>query len=176
MLIKSQTILKGESFLGDNKYINSYYTWQDQEYREFMTTLLMSLRPMQADRRTVLVEELDEFTEITFIHSGKVLIGFELNRQKHYCISYKDCCVIGAYGMTFKKRAQFVYTTQTAAKGFFIRKASWCDLMDSNKNIGYKFKQNILTDYWSKILIKVRLFRRRATEKVMERNDYQEIK
>lgn len=52
-------------------------------------------------RNTILKEELDEFNEIMFVNKGKVVIGYEMNKEKRYCIQYNDKVVIGAYGITF---------------------------------------------------------------------------
>ena len=46
----------------------SYYTWVDQNYRNFMTQLLLNLEPRKDARHSILVDELDEFNEISFIN------------------------------------------------------------------------------------------------------------
>ena len=99
---------------GVNANINTnYYTWVDQNYREFMNALLTNLEPRKDAKHSILVDELDEFNEISFINKGKVVIGYEINKQRRYCIEFKDKCVIGAYGITFNKRAAFIYTALT---------------------------------------------------------------
>jgi len=100
----------------------TYYTWVDQNYRNFMTQLLLNLEPRRDPKHSILVDELDEFNEISFINQGEVVIGYEINKQRRYCIQFNNKCVIGAYGITFNKRAAFIYTALTSIEGFFIRK------------------------------------------------------
>jgi hypothetical protein len=59
------------------------------------------LEPFREKGYTVLKEELDEFNEIMYVNKGKVVIGYEVNKEKRYCIQYTDKVVIGAYGITF---------------------------------------------------------------------------
>ena len=79
----------------------NYYTWHDQDYRDFMYQLITQLEPFREKGYTVLKEELDEFNEIMYVNKGKVVIGYEINKEKRYCIQYTDKVVIGAYGITF---------------------------------------------------------------------------
>ena len=66
-----------------------------------MFQLFTSLEPRFEKKHTVVVDELDEFLDIIFVYKGKVAIGYEINKQRRYCIQYTDKCVIGAFGCTF---------------------------------------------------------------------------
>lgn len=81
----------------------------------------MSLEPRQEVKHTVLADELDEFNEITFVNKGQIVIGYEVNNQKRYCIKYTDCVVIGAYECMFKKRSNYIYAALTNIEGLFVR-------------------------------------------------------
>ena len=111
-------------------YNKTFYTWNDMEYRDFMIGVLMNLEPITYAKNTVLINELDEFSEITFINKGIVMIGYEINKEKRYCIQFNDRCVIGAYGITFNKRASFLYACKTDVEGFFIRKIKWLETVE----------------------------------------------
>lgn len=111
-------------------YNKNFYTWNDMEYRDFMIGVLMNLEPISYAKNTVLINELDEFSEITFINKGIVMIGYEINKEKRYCIQFNDRCVIGAYGITFNKRASFLYACKTDVEGFFIRKIKWLETIE----------------------------------------------
>ena len=63
-----------------------YFTWVDQNYRNFMNSLLLHLEPRRDHKHSILVDELDEFNEISFINQGEVVIGYEINKQRRYCI------------------------------------------------------------------------------------------
>jgi hypothetical protein len=90
-----------------------------------MYQLIQYLEPFREKGKTVLKEELDEFNEIMFVNKGKVMIGYEINKEKRYCIAYHDKIVIGAYGITFNQRAAFIYAALTPIEGYFIRKTNW---------------------------------------------------
>jgi len=51
-----------------------------------MITLLTKLEPISENGGTILMNELEEFGEITFITDGNVGIGYELNRIKKICL------------------------------------------------------------------------------------------
>ena len=63
-----------------------FYTWQDQDYRDFMCEVIQHLEPFLEQKHVIIANELDEFNEIIFINSGKVAVGYEINKQKRYCI------------------------------------------------------------------------------------------
>ena len=66
----------------------TFYTWQDIPYREFMMQVLRSLEPRFYKKKTIMVDELDEMLEIIFIDKGKTMIGYEINKQKRFCLQY----------------------------------------------------------------------------------------
>ena len=118
-----------------------------------------------------MIDEFDEFTLIHFVQKGMVLIGFQFNKEKKYCLKYKDKCVIGAYGASFNCRAAFIYTTQTYVEGFFIRKSNWIDCLEENPQIKVSMLKNVLLQYMTKINIKVKLAKKRALQLVENRHD-----
>jgi len=87
-----------------------------------MINLLLNLEPYIESRNVEIISELSEFNQIIFIQKGKMLVGFDFNHGKRYCLQFVDKCIIGAYGITWNQRAQFNYTSATAVNGFFIRK------------------------------------------------------
>lgn len=92
-----------------NYNANTFYTWSDTQYRDFMMQMLMRLEPRYEPAGTILVDELDEMTEIIFVYEGDINVGYEINKQKKYCFKFKDKCVIGSYGINFDQRACFIY-------------------------------------------------------------------
>ena len=84
---------KDRSFFTNAK--NSYehitrstYTWTDQSYREFMMEVLRNLEPKFERQGSIIIDELDEFDEIIFCHHGQVYLGYEINKQRRFCIKY----------------------------------------------------------------------------------------
>ena len=153
----------------------NFYTWDDAEYRDFMIGVLMNLEPIHYEKNRVLINELDEFSEITFINKGIVMIGYELNHEKRYCIQFNDRCVIGAYGITFNKRASFLYACKTDVEGFFIRKDKWLEAVEQAPLIEKVFKKNVLIDYLLNIRGKATVYKNKAIKACLERQDMQQI-
>lgn len=155
--------------------IKSYYTWNDQQYRDFVLQVLTLLEPRFEKKHTILIDELDEFNEILFFSRGQVAIGYEINKQRWYCLRYIDKSVIGAYGLTFNQRAAFIYTTLTNCHGFSIRKVNWKKILDENPEMSIILKQNVLMQYLTQVRSKVLVKKKRAIIKMSQRNDHQMI-
>jgi hypothetical protein len=62
-------------------------------------------------------------------------------------LRYKNCHPIGAYGVSFNKRTEFVYKTFSDCEGFFIRKKNWSKIMEANTVIATEFKYQLLKEY-----------------------------
>lgn len=63
-------------------------TWNDPNYREFMMMLLTRIEPRFEHKGTIIIDELTETNEVIFVSSGTILYGYEINKQKRYCIKY----------------------------------------------------------------------------------------
>ena len=96
---------------GDRKVLKTYFTWADFYYRKFINELIMILEPIQFGKNEILINELEEFNQIYFIRKGHFLVGYEMNKEKKYCLSFKNNQV--AYGMTFLKRSEAIYKTKS---------------------------------------------------------------
>jgi hypothetical protein len=51
-----------------------------------MISVLLKLEPYMEQKKVELIKEMEEFSQIIFIQKGKVLVGFEINREKRYCL------------------------------------------------------------------------------------------
>jgi len=143
--------------------IREFYTWNDAEYRDMMIGMLSNLEPIFFNKGTFIYKELDEFGEINFIQKGDVAIGFDINKQEILPIRYKDKCVVGGFGVTFKMRSQFLYKAATLCQGFFIRREKWHILLNSmDKNICHTLKQNVMIDFIWNIRSKLVYHKRKA--------------
>jgi len=87
------------------------YNWEDTVYRNFIMELVIMLESYQSPAKTILFDELAEITEVLFIGKGSVVVGYEINKLKKYCIKYENYCVIGTYEIMFNKRSEFIYTS-----------------------------------------------------------------
>jgi len=84
--------------------------------------VLMNLEPRFVKKDMELIRELEEYTEVYFFNRGTYDIGFKINYKDYFVLRYKNSNVIGAYGVTFNVRAQFLYKTCIDCEGFTIRK------------------------------------------------------
>lgn len=140
-------IIKGSKFgitkykIDGIEYCHSYYTWNDQNYREFMTCLLQNMEPCRYGKNCVIYNELDEFGFIFFMDQGSIAVGIEFNKQQHYAVKYNDKCVVGAFGITFGQRCRYIYrTARENTSGYFIRKQPWLDIMSEYKDVSKSLK------------------------------------
>lgn len=153
-----------------------YYTWEDQNYREFMIDLLSNLEPRREKKGSILFQELEEISEIFFVSQGTVDIGYELNRQRKFVLRYSDKKVaIGAYNCSFNTRSLFIYRCKTETSGYFIRKCAWMELLGKDPFIENYIKQNIEKDYNTNIEIKVLTVKEMHIAKMAKREDLKQV-
>lgn len=98
-----------------------YCTMHHQFYRDFMVKIVENLEPRYEEANTVLLDECDEINEIFFVEQGEVLIGYELNKEKRFCISKKDYAVIGGFNCIFDYESEYIYLAKSNLHGQAIR-------------------------------------------------------
>ena len=105
------------------------------------------------------MDELDECNEIIFICQGSVVVGYEINKVKKYCIKFKNNCVINAFGATFSQKSEYVYAALTDIHGFCIRLENWIEILVENPHISSILIGNVMYRYFKEIRIKCMLFK-----------------
>lgn len=75
-----------------------------------MMRLLVLLEPKFEPKWTIILNELEEVNEMTFVNKGEVVVGYEFNKQINYCIQKRNGCLIGMYGIIFNQRSEIIYT------------------------------------------------------------------
>jgi hypothetical protein len=55
-----------------------------------MLMTLQKLEPRSEKRKTILRDELEEPNEILFVYEGHVVIGYEINKERKYCLKKKN--------------------------------------------------------------------------------------
>ena len=141
-----------------------------------MISIITKLEPRFEKRKTILANELEEFNEITFITTGGIACGFDINGKKIYSIQKHDKCVVGAYEVSYKKRSAFIYTAITPIHGFFVRRNNWFEILKVNSHVTQIFLRNILFNYMITILYKMMARKKIAMKHWIEREDIQDIK
>ena len=135
----------------------------------------MVLEPRIEKAGTLLLDEMETTSEILFVDRGTVAIGYEVNHQKYYILKYKNLCVLGAYGLVFDQRTEFLFTAITDVQGFCIRRENWKNLLRDNKEVEKAMKISALQFYQKNIKLKIMPFKKRTVDEFNARNDIQFI-
>lgn len=109
-----------------------------------MIQMLSSLEPRKEDSETIIINELDEFSEVLFFTKGQVDIGFDINRKRHFVLRKRKSIVIGDFGCTFNQKANFIYKVYRTCEGFSIRKKNWYKLLNEHEEITQQIKLRII--------------------------------
>lgn len=103
----------------------SFYTWEDQNYRDFIMSILTQLEPIFIPAESTMFRELEEIQEVIFVQQGTVHVGFEVNRRQKFVVQFANKVIIGAYNCTFNKKTIFVYKSVSDVSGYMLRKQPW---------------------------------------------------
>ena len=112
-----------------------------------MIKLIRALEPRREDANTVLINELDEHSELIFVMKGVIVLGFEINKMRHYFARHQGKYVLGAFGVTFNMRSNLIYLTRSTIEGFSLRRINWLKLLELNKDLSNTIKETILMNY-----------------------------
>ena len=104
--------------------------------------------------------------------TGSVVIGYEINKQKRYCIKMKDKCIIGSYGATFNHRSPYIYTALSDISALTIRKENWYELLSSNPEIGGKTTSKVMMTFMTETNLKMQISKKRVINDYENRKDY----
>ena len=128
--------------------------------------MLMMLEPRREEKNVIIADENQEWLEIFFFFKGDYAIGFELNKRKHFpvVIPSHNTQVIGLYGVTFNKRANFCYKTLQTCEGYTIKQQHWLKLMEDNAVITNEFVNKTNDDYIENIMNKINRIKITETE------------
>ena len=91
--------------------------------------------PRRYSNNEIIYHELDQILEMTFIVEGKCLIGYEMNKQIKYKVSYSEGKVIGEYNVLFMKDSKHVYKCKNSINGFALSRKGWMDLSKDHEEM-----------------------------------------
>lgn len=109
--------------------------------------ILVRIEPVFIPQDTIIFRELEEISEVIFVLSGNVHVGFEVNRRTKFVVQFTDKALIGAFNCTFNKKTSFVYKSKSDVSGYMIRKEPWQSLMSDHGQISEFFTENIEYSY-----------------------------
>ena len=61
-----------------------FYEWEHLGYQTFMISLLRTLEIRKFHAGEMILNELEECNEMTFVQSGRYAIGYEINKLKMF--------------------------------------------------------------------------------------------
>ena len=123
----------------------------DPNFRNFMYSVVLVLEPDYCNKRTIMLNELDEVHQITFVHKGDVGVGYELNKFNKIVLRFCSKCVIGAFYATYNMRANFLYYAITNIESYFIRRNVWVGILEENYLVTDDMKRRIREHYFFKM-------------------------
>ena len=141
-----------------------------------MLDILKSLEPLRVPKDTILFNELEDINEVYFFIKGQCKIGYEINGITRMVITNRKPNGIGAYGLTFNKRSQFIYKTSHNCKGYFIRKEHWKHIIDDNPLVSNELKGQILKEYERTVRSKINILKKRDVAQMSKRADQEYFK
>lgn len=121
-----------------------FFNWEDEIFQNFMAHILMFLEPRYEQKDEIIIEENGEWLEVIFFKTGTFLVGYELNRKKHFVLDFKSdkkSFHIGAYGCMTNKKAMFIFKTHTNCEGFSIRKDKWSEICKNYDKCSATFRK-----------------------------------
>ena len=135
----------------EDTHLHARYTWEDDEYKNYMRHIIAILEPREEMPGTTIINELDDFLEVTFFIKGKYQTGYTLNQKvihvQTFTLNLRGNA-IGAYDVTFHKKATIIYQIASRCSGFFIRKANWHQMLnDLDPTLCRIIKKNYVKDY-----------------------------
>ena len=104
-----------------------------------MLEMIYGLEPIRFEKDDIIMEELEEVYKCVFTKSD-IQIGYSINGQYIFRLNVKDA-EVGAYGITFNKRAHYIYKVNQDSNCQFIRKINWMKAMN---NPAYKEVSNLI--------------------------------
>lgn len=111
-----------------------HYTWANDSYRNLMFNILILLEPIRFFPNFIILDELDESSYVVFLlKQVKYHIGYSVNKKHLFKIKKSDQD-IGAYGVTYDKKSNYIYKTRQESEGFFIRRKHWKNIMRGDDN------------------------------------------
>mmetsp|Transcript_10851 Transcript_10851/g.18162 ORF Transcript_10851/g.18162 Transcript_10851/m.18162 type:complete len:747 (+) Transcript_10851:337-2577(+) len=164
-----------KKWLEEKARYSDYFSWNDQDYREFMIRVFMNLEPRFERAGYNLIEANDEINEIFFISKGDCDVGFVCNNENRFVLRFSNKVVIGAFNCTFGKRAFYCYRCFTTCEGYSIRKVSWMSVLSEFPEVATTIKENVKMEYVTKIQSKVERSLKQYVQNMSKRNDYQNI-
>ena len=67
-------------FMAKSSKCRKFYDMTDPSYRNFICDIVRTLEASYFKKGTIILREVEEVNEITFINEGTIGVGFEINK------------------------------------------------------------------------------------------------
>jgi hypothetical protein len=68
----------------DGRIKNARYTNADPEFKMYLSGILAHLEPIQYERQSIILDELEEVNQVTYIMNAEHHVGFSMNKKMHF--------------------------------------------------------------------------------------------
>jgi hypothetical protein len=116
-----------------------------------MLQFLQRLESRMCFANEEIYQELDDVREILFFHTGSVDLGYEINKKKIFKLRLKEPNVLGAFYVSFSRKAMFITKAYTQCEGFSIRTDNWVQILSDAPDVARAFKPKILMDFYREV-------------------------
>ena len=124
-----------------------YYTFEDKDYADFITSIFKILEVRIITKNTVIQEEISECNEIIFVERGIYMMGFQVNKKDYYKRQFKEGSIINAFNVLYGCRSQYLVKASRNMNCQWIRKTDLKQLLLEFPAFEIGFKQNSIKDY-----------------------------
>lgn len=132
--------------------------------------IMYALEPIHYKANSIIFNELEDINEIIFFVKGYHEIGYELNNENIFVLRYGNSNPIGAFGITFDVKSEYVYKCKTDCNGYFIRRNNWKIIINNSNRVTDHMKGHIYERYEIKIRSKMNAAKRAALREVEHRS------
>ena len=140
-LVIMKNFLFADFFLEFNKYFelervvddphpkvkiqHAYYRWGHEGFDEFMLEVMKSLVPRRCVAGEIILHELEEVLEMTFVLSGTFLVGYDINKTRKFVVSHSEGKVIGEYNIMFMQQSLYIVKCKVDIFGYALSRRAW---------------------------------------------------
>ena len=78
----------------------------------------------------LIINEMDEAFELTFVETGKYKVGFEVNKKRFFKRQFGESTTIGGFEICYQKRFMFMYVAKTWMDCQAIRKSVFLNILN----------------------------------------------
>ena len=127
---------------------------------------------MTFNKMNIIFDELESVDAIYFFMSGKVDIGYEINRKRSFRIRQTDNFYCGGFECCYNRRSQVIYRASSHLSGYFIRRKHLKEVDFQSHEFYVEMRRRFLWSYIKKIRRPINSAKLVDIKKYEERADF----